>query len=324
MKIEQLKYVLELERSKSINRASKKLYITQQSLSYQIRSLEDELGFSIIDRYQRGSVLTEKGVLFAEFCRNFINEWDILQEKINDLDNFVTNDVISGKLTLYSNKEFEQFVLPEILGGFIAKYPTIKVRTVLLDVNEADEIDFRENFIWFVNLPKTSNEIIMEPYIDERFDFHSLYHGKYVLCASNRGKVTKQKKTKLETILKYPIVCHNISSRNDSEGQNDSILIANIKTHGEFNINITAQTDNYGALLDMIALGMGAGFIYDRVWDKLKQQYPKKQYNISVLDIKEYLGYVSGCAVRKENLTTVEKVFLDYMNDNFNEDSCFH
>ena len=189
MKMEQLKYVLEIEKTKSVNRASKKLYITQQALSYQIKNLENEMGFAIIDRHQRGSSLTKEGILFCEFCRKVLAEWEILQNNLEQKHSLeAEHEMLNGELTLYTDKVFEVFVLPEYLGSFIAKYPGIKIKTVLLDIHEADKINFDDNFVWFVNLPKIKKNIITEPFIDERFEFTSLFRGRYVICSCNKGK----------------------------------------------------------------------------------------------------------------------------------------
>ena len=44
MRIEQLKYLIEIDRSGSINEAAKRLHISHQGISIAIKALEDELG----------------------------------------------------------------------------------------------------------------------------------------------------------------------------------------------------------------------------------------------------------------------------------------
>ena len=325
MKMEQLKYVLEIEKTKSVNRASKKLYITQQALSYQIKNLENEMGFAIIDRHQRGSSLTKDGILFCEFCRKVLAEWEILQNNLERKHGLEAEyEKLNGELILYTDKVFEVFVLPEFLGSFIAKYPDIRIKTVLLDIHEADKINFDDNFLWFVNLPKTKKSVITEPFIDERFEFTSLFRGRYVICSCNKGKVPKQSRIQLETILEYPIVYHGITYQNSGIENQETLLTASIKNHGDYPIHIAAQTDSYGAWLDMISLGVGAGFIYNRIWKKLMKIYPEKSQNLHGLNIKECLGIESGCVTRKVAPTMIEKVFLQYLLENFSEDKCFH
>ena len=61
MKINDMRYVIEVSRWKSINKASKYLYINQQQLSRIIAAVENELSMEIFNRSTRGAFLTEQG-----------------------------------------------------------------------------------------------------------------------------------------------------------------------------------------------------------------------------------------------------------------------
>ena len=61
MTIQQLQYILEVNRTRSITQAAKNLYVTQAGISSAISSLEDELGFQIFTRSWQGAVPTERG-----------------------------------------------------------------------------------------------------------------------------------------------------------------------------------------------------------------------------------------------------------------------
>lgn len=61
MTLEQIKYVLEVESTGSINRAAAKLFVTQSALSMAIKNFEDELGYQIFLRTNRGVVPTPSG-----------------------------------------------------------------------------------------------------------------------------------------------------------------------------------------------------------------------------------------------------------------------
>ena len=50
MTISQIKYFLEAVDCGSFQKASEKLYISRQALSKQIRAVETELGFALLDR----------------------------------------------------------------------------------------------------------------------------------------------------------------------------------------------------------------------------------------------------------------------------------
>ena len=62
MKLEQLKYVVEIAKYNSMSIAAEKLHIAQPSLSLAIRQLEEELDTKIFTRSKSSSFLTEQGV----------------------------------------------------------------------------------------------------------------------------------------------------------------------------------------------------------------------------------------------------------------------
>ena len=61
LRISDMRYVIEVSRWKSINKASKYLYINQQQLSRIIAAVENELGLEIFNRSSRGAFLTHAG-----------------------------------------------------------------------------------------------------------------------------------------------------------------------------------------------------------------------------------------------------------------------
>ncbi|UXR83323.1 LysR family transcriptional regulator [Staphylococcus sp. IVB6214] len=66
MNSKQIDCTLELAKTKNFNQAAKNLFITQPALSYQIKSLENEVGFLIFERSTKGVQLTLAGIEFCE------------------------------------------------------------------------------------------------------------------------------------------------------------------------------------------------------------------------------------------------------------------
>ena len=61
MKIEHFKYLVEIDKHHTISAAAKALYMGQTTLSSIVKSMEEELGYSIFQRTPKGVVLTKKG-----------------------------------------------------------------------------------------------------------------------------------------------------------------------------------------------------------------------------------------------------------------------
>lgn len=84
MRLEQLKYLIEIANSKSINKAAQNLYITQPALSIAINSLEEELQYPLLKRTKKGVMLTEDGARVmkeAQMVLDIIQNWYLVQNE---------------------------------------------------------------------------------------------------------------------------------------------------------------------------------------------------------------------------------------------------
>ncbi|WP_250227680.1 LysR family transcriptional regulator [Anaeropeptidivorans aminofermentans] len=75
MTMEHLAYILEINRYRSINRASKTLFISQPTLSSILKNIENEIGYRIFDRTTTGIIPTEQGKKFIESAEKMFNEY---------------------------------------------------------------------------------------------------------------------------------------------------------------------------------------------------------------------------------------------------------
>ena len=81
MTLQQLKYVIEIADSGSVNAASKNLYVSQPSLSGAVKSLEEEIGFELFRRSNRGVTVTAEGEEFLNYARQVCAQYALLEER---------------------------------------------------------------------------------------------------------------------------------------------------------------------------------------------------------------------------------------------------
>ena len=84
MTLQQLRYALHITEKKSMNKAAADLFITQPTLSSTVRELEEELGFAIFVRSNRGVELTPDGEEFLGYARQMIEQYRLLEERFID------------------------------------------------------------------------------------------------------------------------------------------------------------------------------------------------------------------------------------------------
>jgi DNA-binding transcriptional LysR family regulator len=89
MDLESLYSFLTVARTKSISKAAKHLHVTQPTLSFRIRKLEEKLGFPIFDRNWNGIRLTNEGRYLLTYVTQWIQDFsDALTVLTHDQNNF--------------------------------------------------------------------------------------------------------------------------------------------------------------------------------------------------------------------------------------------
>ena len=84
MTLQQLRQVLTIAESNSMNEAAKQLFISQPSLSETMKELETEIGLDIFLRSNRGIVITPEGEEFLGYARQVTEQFGLLQSKYID------------------------------------------------------------------------------------------------------------------------------------------------------------------------------------------------------------------------------------------------
>ncbi|MEG1447766.1 MAG: LysR family transcriptional regulator [Oscillospiraceae bacterium] len=110
MDIQQLRYVIEVDRTKSISKAAQNLFMGQPNLSKSIRDLEKQLGIVIFKRKATGTYTTDSGAKFIDHAKKIINQIDNLQTMFNSekQDNLELN--ISIPRASYITIAFTEFL----------------------------------------------------------------------------------------------------------------------------------------------------------------------------------------------------------------------
>lgn len=85
MDINQIKCVDMIARCGNFSKAAEHLYITQPTLSQQIRRLEEELGFVLFDRTTRSVSLTEKGKIYLQHAAGVLSAYNHLLDEVEQL-----------------------------------------------------------------------------------------------------------------------------------------------------------------------------------------------------------------------------------------------
>ena len=110
MTLQQLKYVLAISETGSMNKAAEQLYVSQPSLTSSVQELEKEIDIKIFNRSGRGVTLTNDGAEFLQYARQVVGQFDILSEKYISKGNVKKKFGVSTQHYSFAVKAFVEMV----------------------------------------------------------------------------------------------------------------------------------------------------------------------------------------------------------------------
>lgn len=142
MELRQLRYFVKTAETLNFSEAARGLFVTQSTLSQQIRQLEQELGTELFQRDSHSVMLTESGEQLLPHAILTLQEAESCFSRISDL-----KKMLSGTLNIGITYTFAP-ILTETVKTFMGKYPSIKVNIFCKNMEELmgmlmkREIDF--------------------------------------------------------------------------------------------------------------------------------------------------------------------------------------
>ena len=122
MDTKQIDYILELAETKNFNRAAENLFISQPTLTYQIKQIENEIRFRLFERSPKGAVLTPAG---EQFCITLRNIRDELKRAVEQGQNYGSR--YTSNITIGLPMRSAIYFLPEAIETFERGHPGVSV-----------------------------------------------------------------------------------------------------------------------------------------------------------------------------------------------------
>ena len=308
MRIEQLKYFVEVARCHSIKGASENLFLTQQSLSQTLKNLEKELGFLLLRRATTGITLTEEGQLFLEFAEKVLAEQDIFWQQIAFLQH-QADEQLYGMLQLNIFGLYNVCVLPDMLNQFCLRYPNVAINTTMMSLT-AIEQSFqtgKEDLLGMITLP--SAEVAQYGrYLQQcGLQLHTFAKSRYFLCCNKEHPLWKQRNTaiSLEAAMQYPIIQYSIDRL-----ENDT-LHRLLSAYGYEEKEYALSVQSMHTWVANLLRGEKIGFLNELIYADRKNKQ-KGFEDIAALQTKEELSGTLACIVQ-QNVSPLVQKFMAFL-----------
>lgn len=232
MEFRQLRYFVKVAELRSFSEASKALFISQSTLSQQIKQLEEELGVELLVRDSRHVSMSDYGEQYLPYAKQVLKDVDTSTERMNDV-----RQLKIGTLNVGATYTFCP-LLADTVRDYMKKYPGIKLKIYcrsmenLMEMLEHGQLDVALSY-----KPLQSYDDI---------DSHILFNSNLCVIAGKDNPVAKKERIRLAELENLPLVlpAKGLQAINAF----DSLLYGQ-----NFKFDVRLEINDLSMLLDMVS-----------------------------------------------------------------------
>lgn len=236
MNIRDLEYLIAVDEERHFHRAAERCFVSQPTLSGQLKKLEQELGVLLIERNNRQVSITEAGQAVLAHARTALTEVNAIKDVASYYHDPMVGDVRVGIIPTIA-----PYLLPIIMAKLNKAFPKLKIwlyeyqTHVLLEKLQKSELDFLILALPIEKHDFTELDLFREPFRLAVKKNHSLAKKKQI----NMGDIAQQELLLLEEghCLRGHIL--------------DVCLLAGVKEQGQY------HATSLETLRHMVGEGMG-------------------------------------------------------------------
>jgi LysR family hydrogen peroxide-inducible transcriptional activator len=165
MNLRDLRYLVAVADLRSFSQAAEQCFVSQPTLSNQIRKLEEHLGVTLFERTNKRVMPTETGTRIIEAARRVLRD----VETITDLA-ALAQDPLAGPFRLAAFPTLATYIFPKIVPAVKAAMPRLKLILIeektdeIVSLLKAGKIDAA-----LLALPVSEGDLVAEKLFDDRF-----------------------------------------------------------------------------------------------------------------------------------------------------------
>ncbi len=208
MTLMQLKYVVTASAENSLNDASKKLFISQPSLSNAIKSLEDEVGIQIFNKTKTGITLTNEGEEFIGYARQVLEQYELLDAKYISRKEEKKKFSVSMQHYTFAVNAFIETIHHYGMDSYEFEVYEDTTHAVLENVRN------RKSEIGILYMNEFNKNVLGKILTDYDLEFHELFDCSLYVYMYKEHPLAKKKILQMEQLMEYPCLTFSQGERN--------------------------------------------------------------------------------------------------------------
>ncbi|MDH5326022.1 MAG: LysR substrate-binding domain-containing protein [Gammaproteobacteria bacterium] len=286
----QLQVFESIARNESFTRAAEELFLTQPTVSMQIKKLQENVGTTLFDHIGKKVFLTETGKELFKSTRGILEHLSYFEMQASDLQGMKAGHLRLAVVTT------AKYYAPYKLGLFCQQYPGIEVSL---------KVTNRERILERLHQNEDDLYIIGQPPEDKNHCFTYLVENPLVVIAAKDYHLTRvQGPLTAKHIATQPFIIRELGSGTRS-------AVENYFRRCNLSLNIKMELGSNEAIKHAVASGLGVSVVSRHTLSMELRNGPVVELDVDGFPISWpwYIGYPAG-----KNLSVVAKTFLDFVH----------
>jgi DNA-binding transcriptional LysR family regulator len=240
-RLQQLRGFYYAARTQSMSKAAERMFISQPSVSLQIKALERELGTQLFERRGPRIALTRDGETLLELSRPLVEGIDQLETEFAAR----RDSPERGKIRIAAGGSTIQYILPPFIERFVQEYPQVDVRLHNVTGKEGLAL-LRDGDVDFAVGPMldTPADLAFYPVVT--------HHPMLITCHDH--PLAKRKRIMLRDISKYPLI---LPPKNHSTWR----FVEAVFTENALDYDVKLEVGGYDVIKKYVQLGLGISIV---------------------------------------------------------------
>ncbi|UTV28897.1 LysR family transcriptional regulator [Photobacterium atrarenae] len=283
----QLEILLAVYEEGSIKSASEALFLTQPTVSIQLKKLAEAIGLPLYQQVGKKLVFTDAGLVTVETAKSILHSCEALDMHLSNL-----RGLKSGTLRLASATTAKYFI-PHLLGPFCERYPGIDIQFTVANRQQVIERleQGLDDFYVFSHLPEGLDLDVIE-----------FMSNDLVAIAEANHPLTKKTKVSLEEFCREDFLIREV-------GSGTRFSIESFFNNQQCKPNIKMTIASNEAIIHSVLSRLGVSILSAHTL-AFGEIYGVQKINVASLPIQSKWSF---SWTRSQHLSPVAKVFLNYV-----------
>lgn len=208
MTLAQLKYVIEIADTGSMNEAAKRLFVSQPNLSQTVKELEAEIGITLFLRGNRGVSLTQEGQEFLGYARQVTEQYDLIDSRYIRRTNVKKKFGVSMQHYTFAVNAFVEMVKQFGMDEYEFAIRETKTYEVIEDVKS-----FRSE-IGILYLNDFNRKVLTKLFDESGVEFFPLLECGIYVYLSKEHPLADREEIAIEELEEYPCLAFEQGNQN--------------------------------------------------------------------------------------------------------------